>query len=179
MPRSGKSILARRLCGATYLSHFPVDSLVSAFGAVFPSLCISHYKDDHEEVCARLWPFLLEYIHHLSYEDLSFMMEGYHIHPQELFEQLDLGNWLVLFLGYPTVAPEEKLAEVRDHARAMDWTEALDDVAMGALIEGYIQESRSLQRICQVYGFEFVDTGKDFMISLEKKADEIITWLGE
>lgn len=172
VPRSGKSILSKQLCSALDMAYFPLDSLVSTFGRVFPQLEISHTNtSDHLAVCNRLWLFICEWIRHLVYEDLSFIIDGYHIQPENVFNDINPQGFSILFLGYPEAQPAQKAAEIRQHARQGDWTEMLDEQSLLALVERYIQESRHLQAECRRYGYPFVNISHKFLKTLDDASD--------
>jgi adenylate kinase family enzyme len=162
VPRSGKSILSKRLCSTLAMAYFPLDSLVSTFGRVFPELGISHTSEDHIAVCDQLWPFVCEWITHLVYEDLSFLFDGYHLQPTNIRKDIDPQAFNILFLGYPHAQPAQKAAEIRQYARKGDWTETLDEEALTALVRRYIDESKHLQAECLQYGFDFIDLSHGF-----------------
>jgi adenylate kinase family enzyme len=169
VPRSGKSILSKRLCSELNITYFPLDSLVSTFGRVFPQLGITHTSaSDHLAVCSRLWPFIREWITHLVYEDLSFLIDGYHLQPTNIRKDINPQAFNILFLGYPDAQPAQKAAEIRQYARIGDWTETLDEEALSALVRRYVDESKHLQAECQHYGFDFIDVSHGFSAMLDE-----------
>ena len=176
VPRSGKSILSKQLCSQLNMAYFPLDSLVSTFDRVFPQLGIAHTSaSDHFAVCNRLWPFVSEWITHLVYEDLSFLIDGYHLQPENIVNDLNPQAFNVLFLGYPHAQPAQKAAEIRQHARKGDWTETLDEAALSALVRRYIEESKQIQVECLRYGFYFIDMTNNFAATLDKTLEMLLT----
>lgn len=168
VPRSGKSILARKISADLGYSHYPIDSWVSSFNTVFPGLGITHYEEEHQAVSKRLWPFLSSLIKHLAYENLSYVLEGFHIRPADVHRHLDPSRWQILFMGYPAVKVDDMVRRIRGFARVQDWTEELDDRALSALIARYIKESQSIQDDCKKFGLRFVDTSFDFYSTLDR-----------
>lgn len=168
VPRSGKSLLAQRLCRDLGLSHLSLDSLVSAFSRVFPGLGITQAATSPIETARRLSPFVLEWLRHLEFEGVPFLLEGYHLLPEDL-RGLDARRYVGAFIGYPSLkAPEIKLRQVRAFARASDWTRDLSNEELLPIIRRYISESRMLADACAAERMLFVDTGEFFDDALEE-----------
>ena len=62
----------------TPVNHYPIDSLVSAFGNIFPEHGIGRQYSDKASTNS-LKKFLLEWRRHLDYEGKDYVLEGYHI----------------------------------------------------------------------------------------------------
>jgi hypothetical protein len=160
VPRAGKSVLAEGLARARGLSRLPADSLVSALRDAWPELGVDHLED-HDLACARFKPFLRSWLGHVVYEDTPCVVDLYHLRPADVAEVAP-PPWITLYLGYPRVDPAAKLRSIRGHAGPGDWTEALDDAALLALVERCVGESRRLEADCAELGLPFFDTGGDF-----------------
>jgi 2-phosphoglycerate kinase len=166
VPRSGKTTLARRLCIDLGFSLFPADTVVSTMGRLFPEHGISHYEEDHDKACETFRPFLRELLRHLEYEGFPFVIDTYHVLPLSLVELKD--TYGIVFMGYPSVDPREKLRHIRRCARAQDWTEDVPDAVLFEQVQRYIDESRMLEDACSEIGIPFVDTSPRFEQAIQR-----------
>jgi hypothetical protein len=166
VPRAGKSSLAQRLCRQAVYSHIPFDSLISAFGAIFPEHGISHYRP-YQDVCETVKPFFFEWLRHLEYERIPVILDAYHLRPHDLSKEPLCSRYTILFVGYPSALCEQKCASIRHYARAGDWTESLSDSELRHLVTRYIAESRAIQQACGQTGYSFIDTSHHFNSVLE------------
>jgi predicted kinase len=151
-PRSGKSILARRLSAALGFSHIPADAVVAAFGAILPEHGIRRSGLPHAEICRSFRPFLIEFLRQLDAQGLRYVFDCCHLLPEDAARYVDLGRYAVIFLGYPDQNAEEKLKEIRHHDGPSDWTVAISDRELLANVLDYITQSRELRRGCLNYG---------------------------
>jgi 2-phosphoglycerate kinase len=177
VPRSGKSLLARLLCRDLGLSHLSLDSLVSTFSRVFPGLGVTHAASNPIESSRRLSSFVLEWLRHLEYEETPFLLEGYHLLPEDL-RNLDRQRYVVAFMGYPNLKPEIKLRQTRAFVRPNDWTRDLSDEELLPIFRRYVSESRMLADACREDRLLYVDTGEAFEEALEE-AFEVISLRAE
>ncbi|MEM7530745.1 MAG: hypothetical protein AAF639_01100 [Chloroflexota bacterium] len=169
-PRSGKTILAKRIHKAMGYSLMPADAIVSSFGQIFPKHGISHYEE-HGSVCATFEPFFLAWIEHLRYENFAFVIDVYHVTPQSLAALKDRD--CVVCLGYPTISPELKCTQIRHYANPQDWTTDLSDLQLRQLVERYINQSQQLEQSCKELGIPFADTGTDFQQSIQATFERV------
>ena len=160
VPRSGKSTLARRLSSGLGFSICPADAIVSTFGKIFPEHGISHFESNHGKACDAFHDFLIEYLHHLDYEDIPFVVDVYHAMPHSLADLRE--TYAVVFMGYPSAALQEKCSHVRQYARPKDWTEGLSDDQLSVAVQRFVDESKMIQKACSEMGIPFVDTGAGF-----------------
>lgn len=178
VPRSGKSTLAKRLCAAQMASYFPMDSVVSTFGRLFPETGITHYDASHERACRAFKPFFCEFLKHLDYEDFEFVADVYHLLPDGAVSEGLTERYAVLFLGYPSADCAEKCSRIRADARENDWTTSLNDPKLEEVVHRFIEESLGLKAACERLGIRFVDTGNRFTERLEEAFNELHQWTG-
>jgi len=172
VPRSGKTLLARELCRDLGLSHLSLDSVASAFSRVFPGLGITHAASSPIETSRRLSLFVLEWLRQLEFEGTPFLLEGYHLLPEDL-RGLDPQRYVVAFMGYPNLKPEMKLRQTRAYAQENDWTRDLSDEELLPIIRRYVSESRMLAEACREARLLYVDTGEFFEEALEEALEVI------
>lgn len=156
VPRSGKSGLSRIFARMQSYSHFPADSIVSSLADVYPELGIGR-GEDHETICRRFRPFLEQMVNHQSYEQIRFVLDIYHLLPDDAAEIFPKERFVVTFLGYPRADVARKFKEIRKFESPRCWTAALDDRELKRLIERYIEESRSLEQGCAALNLAFID----------------------
>ena len=171
--RSGKSILSRRLSVELRLSHIPVDAFVSTLARVFPQCGITHFGPSFKGMCEDQEPFLLELTRQLNFEDISYILDCYHILPAFLAGKLNWNSGDVVFLGYPNADPEQKLFDIRKYAHAPDWTIEIPDDEMLENIVKFIEHSRFLKLECDRLGLRFVDTSRNFEDALDIAFQEL------
>lgn len=171
VPRSGKSTIARRIAGGLEISYFPVDALVSSLGKLHPELGITHLTSAPDEVSTLLSPLLVELHEHLSYERAATVLDVYQCFPEDLRRAAQArglavasggGGFNVVYVGYPSIRPGEKVAHIRCHALPGDWSEHLDDATLTGIVDRYIAESKEIAEQCAALCWEFVDTSTNF-----------------
>jgi len=139
-----------------------MDSVVSAFGNVFPETGIPHYDESHERACRAFKPFLCEFLRHLEYEEIGFVADLYHLLPEDVVSEGLPNTYDVLFLGYPSADCAVKCKQIRADARGADWTFELPDATLEEIVARFIGESRVLEDDCRRLGIHFVDTSQGF-----------------
>ena len=177
VPRSGKSTLARRLSSGLGFSICPADAIVSTFGKIFPEHGISHFESNHGKACDAFHDFLIEYLHHLDYEDIPFVVDVYHAMPHSLADLRE--TYAVVFMGYPSAALQEKCSHVRQYARPKDWTEDLSDGQLCEQVQRFIDESRAIEEACSSIGIPFVDTSAEFHETLKSAVNMLSLSIGD
>ena len=156
VPQSGKSSLAKKLGDQFEASIFPLDAIVSSIHDAFPQLDITHFTPNPRIVCEKLSTFTQALARHTKYEDLNFVIEGYHISPKTA-SVLHKEGFKCVFLGYVDVNVEAKITEIRTYTRMDHWTTSLSDYELGNLIIRYQKESREIQAECFKLGIPFVE----------------------
>lgn len=157
VPRSGKSRLAAHLAERLNLNHYAVDSLVSAFGEVFPEVGVGRQFEDSASATS-LEPFLLRWVCHLDYERIGYVLEGYHITVMTAAALAEQGL-RVAVLGLEPGATEQKCREIRAFSRKGDWSEGLSDSDLFDLVVRYQAESAKLRDECADHGLAYFGMG--------------------
>lgn len=160
VPRSGKSTVAKSLDKRLGGSYIPFDSIVSTMGNLFPEHGIMH-TNESKAVSQKIAVFLNEFLKHLNYERISYIIDVYPLFPEDL-TAMNCRNVVVCFFGYPSVDVNAKVKAIREHAQSDDWTESISDQQLSGYVERYIQESARMREQCRRSAYVFYDTGTRF-----------------
>ena len=167
IPRSGKTTLAKMLCQKFNYNFYSVDTLVSTFQKVYPQLDISH--KDGLKTSELFAPFLHEYLSRLQkFRTTRFVVEGYHMFPKDLSSFVLKDNFEIVYLGYPSLSPQQIVESIRKYDTDADWTKKKSDVELFELAELFNQRNILFQKDCKKYGFQFFDVGIDREKTLAK-----------
>lgn len=172
--RTGKGIIAHRLLREQHIPYLSLDVLKMGLTRGMPALGIT--PDAGARVVAeQLWPLVREMTPNLIGEGVPYLIEG-EVLPYQVAE-LREGNpdrVAACFLGYASISPSRKLAEIRQIGGSRnDWPAELTDEALLAIIEREIAFSRYLQAECSAHQFAYFDTSVDFSRSHAQAIDFI------
>ena len=167
VPRSGKTILARKISQTLSLSHLPLDPIVTSFEAHFPQHGIVHHNLKLEAICSNFLPFLTTLLTEMNQEGTYFCADSYHVLPDGALKLKDSLEVRTIFLGYPSISADQKLKQIIECAEEGDWTRGLPVEHLRSLVERFIEESRIMQNECGRLGIPFIDTGEDFTAVLD------------
>lgn len=165
--RAGKSTLAKAIAKKYNISYIPFDSIVSTIEKLYPGVGIAHC-DENRKMSKRIAIFLEEYIKHLSYEDITYVIDLYQIFPSDLKEILNPNDHLALYLGYLDLPAKSKLMDIRKFARDKDWTKKTNDEDLIVILNKFISESKIMKDECMNENYEFFNTGINFIEAIEK-----------
>jgi hypothetical protein len=130
-------------------------------------------------VAERLWPLVCEMSRSLLVDKVDYVMEG-EIVPKhvDVLRQTHPSPSQVnaCFLGYSTIAPAQKLHEIREHGGLPnDWPQSYADADLLTIITREIAFSQYLQAECARYHFRYFDTSHLFVQTL----DDVVAFLRE
>jgi len=174
--RSGKGILSRRLLAEMQLPYLSLDVLKMGLTRGMPH-CAFDPDAGAIQVAEHLWPLVREMGVSLIHDGIDYVMEG-ELLPQQVdaLEQAYPGRVCACFLGYTTIAPADKLAEIRLNAgHPNDWPQEYGDADLLGIIRREIAFSQYLQAECGAYHFRFFDVSTRFAQTL----DEIVAHVRE
>lgn len=118
-----------------------------------------------DAVGERMWPLVREMALNAFETGVETVFEGDMLLPRHVAQlhQRCGANVLSCFLGYPTVDPAGKLAQIRQHSgHANEWlTEHADEEVMDLIRYG-ITYSRMLRDECASLGMRFFDNSVNF-----------------
>jgi hypothetical protein len=144
------------------------DAFVSVFGGVFPQLEINH-EQDWDKTCQNLETFLHVYMKHLTlYEYIPFILDSFHVTPEQVVRLGWDKIYHVIFMGYPDIDPEQKLKDIRQNqTNHYDWTSERTDDELRQSIAGFIERSVFLQKEATERGLNFINMSYDFEDEIE------------
>lgn len=166
--RSGKTILSRRVSAELGLSHIPADALICAFERCFPADGIRHTELLHGEICRNFEDFLVEFLFHMGWIGVPYVLDCFHLLPEQVIRRGLDKNARVVFLGYADVFVEEKLSTIRSFRENNDWTDEVSDEQLSADVETFIEISRTIRNQCVESGLPYFDTGVGFDSALDE-----------
>ncbi len=164
-PRAGKGIISRRLVRETAIPLLTLDTLKMGLHHAVPSLGVDPNASS-SEVGERMWPLVRAMAKNALESKVDYVFEGDMLLPQQAAELCDFAGKEVrsCFVGYVSVEPRQKLAEIREHAGfPNDWVNEHSDEDILDLIEYGIQFSRELSEKCSRVGLRYFDGSADFV----------------
>ena len=166
--RTGKGILTRRLLAEHNLPYLSLDVLKMGLARGMPHCAVD--PDAGGVVVAQgLWPLVREMCRNLLMEGVDYVFEG-EILPESVaaLRQEYPERIAGCFLGYSSIAPEQKLLEVRTHGgHPNDWPQEYSDDALLAVIKREIAFSQYLLAECTLHQFPYFDTSDRFLPTLD------------
>lgn len=152
--RSGKTTAATELQKKYGYTHIIMDAVIETMSEISPQLGIKHGNLNSEEFRNFLRSYsknLFKYTKHniIDLEDME---------PSFAKSMINADESTVIYIGYPTIMPEEKLKQIRKYDTKYDWTRNLSDAELIELLATNIEKSKRLQEEAIKYGFEFIDT---------------------
>jgi hypothetical protein len=172
--RTGKGILARRMLAELRLPYLSLDVLKMGLTRGLPELAIDPDAGGMR-VAERLWPLVREMSRNLFAERADYVFEG-EILPKDVDAlRQEYGTQVnACFLGYASIAPGQKLHEIRDHSGyPNDWSQSYTDADLLSIIHREIAFSQYLQAECDRYHFPYFDLSRQFLPVLDKVVDYI------
>ena len=173
-PRSGKSIISRRIVRERQIPYFPTDALITVCSEGAPEYDI-HHDQPFISKAEKLWKFSKPLFGHLASE-IDYVLEGDAILPKQVNEFIieNPAKLKACFLGYDKIDPEEKLTLVRKfNHHPGEWTDEYSDQHMLKLLGRTIEFSAYLRKECEIYKLAYFAVSADF----EKAHDEIFNYL--
>jgi hypothetical protein len=172
--RTGKGMLARRLLAEMGLPFLSLDVLKMGLARGLPEYAIDP-DAGAVHVAGRLWPLVREMSASLLRDQVDYVFEG-EILPNDVhgLRRAEPGQVHACFLGYRTIAPSQKLSEIRTHAgHPNDWPQDCSDADLLDIIMREIVFSRYVHAECRAHHFRYFDTSRDFMDVL----DEVMAYI--
>lgn len=161
--RCGKTATATGLQKKYGYTHIIMDAVIETMSEIAPHLGIRHGNLDSKEFRNFLKSYsanVFKYTKH-NIIDLEYM------EPSFAKSMINGDESTVIYMGYPSITPEEKLKQIRKYDNEFDWTRNLSDERLIELLRKHIETSKSLREQAIKYGFEFIDTSfnRDKVIS--------------
>lgn len=171
--RSGKSTLSQMIHKKYNYSIISIDSFVSALRDGFPSLGITHSNTENK--FKLLSPFVYSYMKKITneYPDINFILEGWHVYPNEILKLFKDTNVKIVCLGYTNISCEEAFKLIRENEKENSYTKKMTDEKVKQLIINHIEYSKILEKQCNENNIKFYDTS----FNREKVLEEVMTYL--
>lgn len=172
--RAGKGILARRLLAELQLPYLSLDVLKMGLSRGAPEYPIDPDAGSLK-VAERLWPLVREMSISLLRDRVDYLFEG-ELLPKdvEVLREQHPAQVRACFLGYASIAPAQKLLEIRTHAGyPNDWPQDYADADLLPIISREIAFSRYLQAECVRFNFPYFDTSNNFTQVMDEVAQYI------
>jgi hypothetical protein len=167
--RTGKGILARRLLVECQLPYLSLDVLKMGLVRGAPEFEIDPNAGSIV-VGERLWPLVREMSASLLRDDVDYVIEG-ELLPKHVaaLQQAHPAQVKACFLGYTTVAPEQKVRDIRAYAGLPnDWPSDYSDSDLLSIISREIEFSRYLKAECAANDVPYFDTSRKFSETLDR-----------
>ena len=169
--RTGKSILSRRLLKEIQIPFLSLDVLKMGLTRGVPEFAIDPNAGSLQ-VAQRLWPLVREMSASLLFDGIDYIFEG-ELLPRHVAarQQTQPTQIRACFLGYPTIAPDQKLQDIRRHGgHPNDWPQEYNDTDLLTIVQREIAFSRYLQAECAQYQLPFFDMSRQFLPVLDAAA---------
>lgn len=156
--RAGKTTLAQMIHKKYNYSIISIDSFVSALHDNFPSLGIAH--SNTEEKFKLLPPFVFSYMKKITneYPNEKFILEGWHVYPNEISKLFYNKDVKIICLGYTKISCEEFFRMIRKSEKENSYTKKMTDEKIKELISNHIEYSKILKKQCEKNNIKFYDT---------------------
>lgn len=171
--RAGKTTLAQMLHNRYNYSIISIDSFVSALRDSFPELGITHSNTENK---FKLLPsFVFSYMKKIinEYPDENFVMEGWHVLPNEISKLFYNSNIKIICLGYTEISCNEALLMIRKNEKENSYTKRMTDGKVKELVLNHIEYSKLLKEQCEKNEIKFFDTS----FNREEILEEVIKYL--
>lgn len=152
--RCGKTTTASYLQREYGYTHIIMDAVIETLSEVMPNLEIRHGNLESEE----FRDFLKVYSKNLFKYTKNNIIDLEELSPEFAEQLIDKNESTVIYMGYPSITPEEKVAQMRKFDTEFDWTRKLSDEELLDFAKNKIKASKNLQEEATHRGFTFIDT---------------------
>jgi hypothetical protein len=167
-PRSGKSLVARRLLRERGLPYFPTDALMMGLRNGLPELGLP--SGDPRSMGERLWPVVRSMIMSLHWTRETYLLEGDLLLPEyvALLRPILQDELRACWLGYADIEVAEKVAQLRAFpAGPNDWLRDRSDEEQRRIVGRMHTYSNELRDACVACGFPYYDGSRNFLAATE------------
>jgi cytidylate kinase len=172
-PRSGKSIIRKKILDKYKISGIGTDTLRYLLQESNPELGVHHTRTAKENGII-MWPYIDKLIEHLiKYDNENFVIEGAVLLPEYLFQYKDHQEVRVCYLGYSTISLNQKKVDIKNNGGDTDWISQYSEKEFSNFVRGSIEKSKKEKRECKRLGIKYFDIDENF----EKSIEKVIDWL--
>lgn len=152
--RCGKTTMGIVLQEKYGYTHIIMDAVIETMSEIAPQLEIKHGNLDSEGFKS----FLNSYSKNLFKYTKHNIIDLEVLDPSFAKSMINADESIAIYMGYPSITPEEKMQQIRKYDSKFDWTRNLSDEELIKLLTKHIETSKRLQEEAIKYGFEFIDT---------------------
>lgn len=168
--RCGKTTAAMQLQEKYGYTHIIMDAVIETMSEIAPQLGIQHGNLDSEV----FRNFLRLYSTNLFKYTRQNVIDVEVLEPSFARTMINDDESTVIYMGYPSITPQEKLKQIREYDGEFDWTRNLSDEELSELLSKCIETSKKLQEEAKKYGFEFIDTSFNREEVVSESIEEMI-----
>lgn len=168
--RCGKTVAAMQLQEKYGYTHIIMDAVIETMSEIAPQLGIQHGNLDSEV----FRNFLRLYSTNLFKYTRQNVIDVEVLEPSFARTMINDDESTVIYMGYPSITPQEKLKQIREYDGEFDWTRNLSDEELSELLSKCIETSKKLQEEAKKYGFEFIDTSFNREEVVSESIEEMI-----
>lgn len=155
--RCGKTSTATFLQNEYGYTHIIMDAVIETMRDFAPQLGITHGKLDNEEFIKFLGTYSKNLFKYTKHNIIDIEV----LEPTAAKSIIDSDESTVIYMGYPSITPQEKLEQIRKNDTEFDWTRSLSDKELLEFLSTNIEKSKILKEDATKHGFEFIDTSFD------------------
>lgn len=169
--RCGKTATATMLQEKYGYTHIIMDAVIETMNEISPNLGIKHGNLDSKE----FRNFLNSYSKNLFKYTKHNIIDIEVLDPSFAKSMINDDESTVIYMGYPSITPEEKLKQMRKYDSEYDWTRNLSDEELIELLTFHIEASKKLQEKAMQHGFKFIDTSFNREEVIRESIEEMIS----
>lgn len=169
--RCGKTSTATMLQRKYGYTHIIMDAVIETMNEIAPQLGIRHGNLDSE----AFRDFLISYSKNLFKYTKHNIIDLEVLDPSFARTMINDDESTAIYMGYPSITPEEKLKQMREYDSKYDWTRTLSDEELIKLLTFHIEESKRLQEKAVQHGFEFIDTSFNREETIRESIEKMIS----
>lgn len=163
--RSGKTDISMNLARRGFI-HYKMDSIKRGLDNNFYDGFIT-FRDISPKMAHLIKTIIMEVETDIIKDIEHYVIDTCHLYPKDIVKE-NLQNTVIVFVGYPSISPEEKLFYVRSHDKVNQWTNSMSDEELLKWLKCGIEYSKEVERQCLELGIPFFDTGYDYDEVVEK-----------
>ena len=167
--RCGKTTTAAMLQEKFGYTHIIMDAVIETMSEIAPELGIRHGNLNSQ----AFQNFLISYSKNLFKYTGANIIDLEVLDPDFAQRLIDKDESEIIYMGYPSITPKEKLEQIRQHDTRFDWTRNLSDEELLVRLEQQIETSKIIQKAASTYGFEFIDTSYDREHVIARRIEEM------
>ena len=168
--RCGKTTTAMQLQEKYGYTHIIMDAVIETMSEIAPQLGIKHGNLDSE----LFRNFLKVYSTNLFKYTRPNIIDVEVLEPSFARKMINDDESTVIYMGYPSITPQEKMKQIREYDGEFDWTRNLSDEELIELLSKHIETSKRLQQEAEKYGFKFIDTSLNREEVISKSIEEMV-----